>query len=111
MGLQLQYCMDKQSCLPAVATDAARADRPRTIERLANQITEFTGHVNAAMYHWLVMIAEFDRLQGWADNATQSCAHWLNWKCGIALGAAREKVRVARALENLPRISGAMERG
>jgi hypothetical protein len=24
-----------------------------------------------------------------------SCAHWLNWKCGIAMGAAREKVRVA----------------
>ena len=26
----------------------------------------------------------------------KSCAHWLNWKCGIDLGAAREKVRVAR---------------
>ena len=41
----------------------------------------------------------------------QSCAHWLNWKCGVALGAAREKVRVARALENLPKISAAMARG
>ena len=35
----------------------------------------------------------------------QSCAHWLNWKCGINLGAAREKVRVAQALKNLPEIS------
>ena len=40
----------------------------------------------------------------WSDGATQSCAHWLNWKCGIAMGAAREKVRVARALESLPKI-------
>ena len=42
---------------------------------------------------------------------TQSCAHWLSWKCGLDLGAAREKVRVARALESLPQIAGAMGRG
>ncbi|MDZ7841647.1 MAG: DUF222 domain-containing protein [Gammaproteobacteria bacterium] len=40
-----------------------------------------------------------------------SCAHWLSWKCGINLGAAREKVRVAHALENLPRISEAFRTG
>ena len=78
--------------------DIARANRARSIEQLAIKITEFAGHMNAATYHWLTMIAEFDRLKGWPDNATQSCAHWLNWKCGIDLGAAREKVRVARAL-------------
>src|SRR5262249_25098030 len=37
--------------------------------------------------------------------------HWLNWKCGIAMSAAREKVRVARALESLPQTAAAMERG
>src|SRR6476659_4727937 len=58
-----------------------------------------------------MLIAEFDRRTGWSDGATQSCAHWLNWKCGIALGAAREKVRGARALENLPKISAAMASG
>jgi hypothetical protein len=41
----------------------------------------------------------------------KSCAHWLNWKCGIDLGAAREKVRVAGALEGLPRIAAAMAEG
>ena len=40
-----------------------------------------------------------------------SCAHWLNWRTGLALGAAREKVRVARALGDLPRLSEAMQRG
>ena len=62
---------------------------------LAAQITELSGHLNAANCRWLALIAEFDRRQGWADSVTQSCAHWLNWQCGINLGAAREKVRVA----------------
>jgi hypothetical protein len=83
----------------------------RTITELANEICTLAGHVNAANHRMLTLIAEYDRRNGWNDGATQSCAHWLNWKCGIALGAAREKVRVARALEKLPKVSGAMERG
>ena len=82
-----------------------------TLRELEAQITELAGHLNAANYCWLSLIAEFDRRHGWSDGATQSCAHWLNWKCGIDIGAAREKVRVAHALEELPRISAAMSRG
>src|SRR3984885_10369948 len=81
---------------------------PRELEA---QITELAGHLNAANYRWLSLIAEFDRRHGGSDGATQSCAHWLNWKCGIALGAAREKVRVAHAIPKLTRISEAMARG
>ncbi|MEO8064528.1 MAG: DUF222 domain-containing protein [Pseudomonadota bacterium] len=83
----------------------------RTIDDLAGEICTLTGHLNAANYRLLVLIAEFDKRNGWSDAASQSCAHWLNWKCGIAMGAAREKVRVARALEALPKISAAMESG
>ena len=82
-----------------------------SIRELEAQITELAGHLNAANHRWLVLIAEFDRRQGWSDGFTQSCAHWLSWKCGLDLGAAREKVRVARALETLPQISVAMGRG
>jgi hypothetical protein len=78
---------------------------------LAAQITELAGHLNAANRRWLALIAEFDRRKGWVDTVTQSCAHWLNWQCGINLGAAREKVRVAHALEKLPLIGAAMARG
>ncbi|HKZ74801.1 MAG TPA: DUF222 domain-containing protein [Steroidobacteraceae bacterium] len=78
---------------------------------LEAQITELAGHLNAANYRLLSLIAEFDRRNGWSDWATQSCAHWLNYKCGIDLGAARERVRVAHALEKLPQISAAMARG
>jgi hypothetical protein len=83
----------------------------RPIAELATEICTLAGHINAATHRFLVLIAEFDRRQGWSDSATQSCAHWLNWKCGIGMGAAREKVRVARALETLPRISAAMASG
>ena len=83
----------------------------QTIDELANEICTLAGHINAANHRFLELIAEFDRRQGWSDSATQSCAHWLNWKCGIALGAAREKVRVARALEKLPKIAAAMASG
>ena len=83
----------------------------RSIDELASEICTLAGHINAANHRMLVLIAEFDKRNGWSDGATQSCAHWLNWKCGIALGAAREKVRVARALEKLPKISAAMASG
>jgi hypothetical protein len=83
----------------------------RSIDELATEICTLAGHINAANHRWLMLIAEYDRRAGWSDGATQSCAHWLNWKCGMAMGAAREKVRVARALENLPKISAAMASG
>jgi hypothetical protein len=85
-------------------TYEARVQRAREIDALRDEITRLAGHLNAANYRFLKLIGEFDRRNGWVDN-------WLNWKCGIAMGAARERVRVARALEQLPKISAAMERG
>lgn len=70
-----------------------------------------TVHLNAAEHRVLVLLAEFDRREGWADGSTRSCAPWLGWKCGLDLNTARERVRVARALAGLPRIDAAMARG
>lgn len=80
-------------------------------QALAAHITELAGHLNAANHRWLLLIAEFDRRNGWFDGFTQSCAHWLSWQCGLDMGAAREKVRVARAIANLPAVSKAMSEG
>jgi len=82
-----------------------------SLEALEAQITELAGQLNAANYRWLTLIAEFDRRNGWADGKLPSCAHWLNFKCGLNLGAAREKVRVAHALTGLPKIAASMARG
>jgi hypothetical protein len=81
------------------------------LEELEARITELCGHLNAAQYRWLLLIGEFDRRQGWGDGKLASCAHWLNFKCGLNLGAAREKVRVAHALKKLPLIAASMARG
>jgi hypothetical protein len=83
----------------------------RSIAELAGEITAIAGRVNAVNRRWLGLIAEFDRREGWAAAGARSCAHWLNWKCGLDLGAAREKVRVAHALERLPLIAAAMASG
>ena len=82
-----------------------------SLSQLEREITELAGHLNAASYRWLCLSAEFDRRHGWSDGALHSCAHWLNFKCGVDLGAAREKVRVAHALAQLPKIGAAMARG
>src|SRR5262245_14221925 len=92
-------------------SDAANAASALSLAELAAEICLLAGHINAACYRWLALIAELDRRQGWAEDEARSCAHWLAWKCGVALGAAREKVRVARALESLPRTSAAMAAG
>ena len=78
---------------------------------LVEQIRTLAGHLNAANARFLALVAELDRRRGWAEWGVKSCAHWLNWQCGIGLGAAREKVRVAHALGKLPRIAAAMAEG
>ncbi|HEX7788196.1 MAG TPA: DUF222 domain-containing protein, partial [Methylomirabilota bacterium] len=51
-----------------------------------------------------------DARGGW-NTGFRSCAEWLSWRVGLDLGAARERVRVARALGTLPRLAEALARG
>lgn len=90
---------------------AERAREDQALNALEAEITELWGHINAATARFLALLAEFDRREGWAQHGLSSCAHWLNWQCGIGRVAAREKVRTARALESLPKISAAFGEG
>jgi len=80
-------------------------------DELGNEITLLAGQINAATYRFLKLIAEFDRRDAWSGAGIRSCAHWLSWKCGIAVGAAREKVRVANCLNELPETNKAFAKG
>lgn len=80
-------------------------------EELESEIMQLAARISAATCQLLILIAEFDERRAWADWGIRSCAHWLNWKCGISLNAAREKVRVARSLAKLPEISAAFKLG
>ena len=76
------------------------------LERLEAQICELAGHLAAATCRFLVLLGDFDARRGWASWEMNSCAQWLSWKCQLSSGTAREHVRVARALRDLPVIRG-----
>ena len=80
-------------------------------DRLADEITELASHIHAATCRWLGLVAEFERRQGWGEWGCRSCAHWLSWRCSISPAAAREHVRVALRLQELPLIREAFGQG
>jgi 5-methylcytosine-specific restriction endonuclease McrA len=80
------------------------------LDRLGDEIAELSAHLEAATARLLDLIREFDARGGW-NNGFRSCAAWLTWRVGLAPGAAREHVRVARALGTLPRLRQALARG
>ncbi len=80
------------------------------LDRLGDEIAELSAHLDAATAKLLDLIREFDARAGW-NTGFRSCAAWLSWRIGLDLGAARERVRVARALGTLPRLAHALARG
>ena len=81
------------------------------LEDLEEEVVVLAAHIHAATHRLLTLIAEFDRRRGWELGGHRTAAHWLSFRTGIDLGAAREKVRAARALEELPIIGASMARG
>src|SRR5260370_210470 len=75
---------------------------PVPLERVEAQICELAGPLTAATGRFLVLLGDFDARRGWASWEMTSCAAWLSWKCQMSSGTAREHVRVARALRDLP---------
>jgi len=88
----------------------AAAARAR-VDDLADEIAICAAHIDAALHTLLTHIRRFDALKGWSKQGSKSCAHWLSWRIGLGLVAAREKVRVAAALGSLPLIDAALARG
>jgi hypothetical protein len=80
------------------------------LDRLGDEIAELSAHLDAATARLLELIRDFDARGGW-NTGFCSCAAWLSWRVGLDLGAARERVRVARALGTLPLLAEALARG
>ena len=91
------------SCSDGIMSDAdGTGPASVPLERLEAQICELAGHLTAATCRFLVLLGDFDARRGWASWEMSSCAAWLSWKCQMSSGTAREHVRVARALRDLP---------
>jgi hypothetical protein len=100
------------TALPARTRDDEDHPVPtKPLDLLEQEICELAGHIAAATCRWLLLVAEFDRRDGWCVDGVLSMAHWLSWKCGFGLTAAREHVRVARALTRLPNTRDAFMQG
>jgi hypothetical protein len=93
--------------LPTVVPTPART---AALDRLGDEIAELSAHLDAATARLLAVIRDFDARGGW-NTGFRSCAAWLAWRVGLDPGAARERVRVARALGTLPRLAQALALG
>jgi hypothetical protein len=80
-------------------------------DQLGDEIATMAARLNVVNQHLLARIRRFDAIEGWFRQGAMSCAHWLTWRIGLDRGAAREKVRVARALGTLARIDEAFAAG
>jgi len=78
---------------------------------LADEIALLAAQVDVGMHRLLTCIRRFDQSEEWARHGARSCAEWLAWRIGLVPGAAREKVRVARALGRFAAIDAAMSTG
>jgi hypothetical protein len=88
----------------------------RSLDQLETDIISLSSRMNSMEYEFLVLLREFDLRQGWKAYLFNNCATgqpllWLNMKCGMAPGTAREKLRVANALFDLPQTSTAFQTG
>ena len=97
-----------QAAHPAAAA-LGEVTEPPDLDHLGDRIAELSARIDAATYELLCYLHQFNQQYGW--EGFRSCAHWLNWRTGLDLGAAREKLRVAAALDALPHISAAMACG
>jgi hypothetical protein len=79
-----------------------------TVAELEDELATLSSHIYAGTCRWLELVAELDRRGGFAGC---TCAEWLAWRCGLTPRTAREHVRIARRLGELPLIRAAFARG
>ena len=101
-----------RALVPMAAHGSASPDPTTnpTADPLGDEIALLCAHLDAATYKLLRLLGRYDEEGRWGGGF-RSCAHWLAWRTGISIGPAREKVRVARCLPSLPRISEALASG
>jgi hypothetical protein len=95
----------------APTPEAERSPQSLALDRIGEEIAELSANLQAEEYRFLRLLGEFDAGGGFRYQGVRSCAQWLSWRTGLNSGAAREKVRVARALPKLPRIGEALRLG
>ncbi|MCY7302342.1 MAG: hypothetical protein LH654_04760, partial [Thermoleophilia bacterium] len=82
------------------------AVREAATERRVNELAGLSAHLSAATARWLELVWEM--LEEGDSSDLQS---FLAWRCGMTGREAREFLRVAEALRELPLLRAAFGRG
>jgi uncharacterized protein DUF222/HNH endonuclease len=81
-------------------------------EHLEAEIERLAAGIAATTARWILLVGQYDARDGWWSWAgVKSSAHWVSWRCSVTMRAAREHVRVARALRELPKTTAAFAAG
>ena len=80
-------------------------------EAAEEELATLSSHLDAATYRQLVLIRQLDDSGHWANAGATTCAAWLSWRIGMNENAARERLRIAHALRDLPKVADAMRTG
>ena len=80
-------------------------------DQLKDELATLAAHLYAGTCRWLELVGELDRRGSWTQDGCGSCAAWLAWRCALTPRSAREHVRVARRLPELPETHAAFARG
>jgi hypothetical protein len=89
----------------------ARDVRPLVDAELVARLDELERTIRTLEAERARCLAEVERRGLHAAEGQLSAAAWLALRHGIAQGAAAAQVRVARALEEMPQVAGALARG
>ncbi|MCU0674665.1 MAG: HNH endonuclease [Myxococcota bacterium] len=90
---------------------AAREEESFDPVAAEEELATLSSHLDAATYRQLVLIRQIDESGHWADAGATTCAAWLSWRIGMNENAARERLRIAHALRDLPKVADAMRTG
>ena len=82
------------------------SDRNLALDALGEQIGALAAQQSVTTHRLLTLLREFDANGG--AGHWDSTADWLGWRIGMSPNTAREHLRVAKALGELPEIDQAM---
>lgn len=83
----------------------------RSLPEITERIVYLDARARLRMAEWLEFVAEFDRRHGAHRRGFRTTAEWLAFECRMDGRTARDYVRVARRLQDMPKIGEAFGLG
>jgi len=81
------------------------------MREMERQIVDLAVAMRSRVAEWLTLVGEFDACDGAAGSRFRGTAEWLAFECELTPRTARDHVRVARRLRELPLVAAAFSRG